>query len=128
MAGPGRPKTGGRQSGTPNKLTRDLRDMVLSALDKAGGVEYLVEQVRANPAPFLTLVGEATPRRSRDLSGVTTYRYKARPCWLSIRENHTAPAVTDQLWRWCLPRTVRSAKALLSRLARIIPDGGSTAP
>ena len=26
----------------------------------------------------------ATPRRSRDLPGVTTHCYKARPCWLSI--------------------------------------------
>jgi len=63
MAGPGRPKTGGRQSGTPNKLTRDVREIVLSVLDKAGGVEYLVEQARANPAPFLMLVGKAMPQQ-----------------------------------------------------------------
>lgn len=44
MAGrkPGTPKTGGRQKGTPNKLTADVKAMILEALDKAGGVKYLV--------------------------------------------------------------------------------------
>jgi hypothetical protein len=30
-------KTGGRAKGTPNKLTRDLREMILGALADAGG-------------------------------------------------------------------------------------------
>ena len=35
--------------------------MVLAALDEAGGIKYLVEQARANPAVFLTLIGKILP-------------------------------------------------------------------
>ena len=61
MAGKGRPKTGGRQKGTPNKLTADVKAMVLEALDKAGGVSYLLTQAQSNPNAFLTLVGKVLP-------------------------------------------------------------------
>jgi hypothetical protein len=61
MAGKGRPKTGGRQKGTPNKLTADVKAMVLEALDKAGGVAYLLTQAQTNPNAFLTLVGKVLP-------------------------------------------------------------------
>lgn len=42
-------------------MTRDLREMILQALDKAGGVKYLQEQAKASPAAFLTLVGKVLP-------------------------------------------------------------------
>jgi len=62
MARPkGQPKVGGRQKGTPNKLTADVKAMVLKALDRAGGVDYLWEQSQANPNAFLTLVGKILP-------------------------------------------------------------------
>jgi hypothetical protein len=61
MAGKGRPKTGGRQKGTPNKLSADVKAMVLEALDKAGGVAYLLTQAQTNPNAFLTLVGKVLP-------------------------------------------------------------------
>lgn len=61
MAGKGRPKTGGRTKGTPNKLTADVKAMVLEALDKAGGVGYLLTQAQSNPNAFLTLVGKVLP-------------------------------------------------------------------
>lgn len=35
-------RRGGRTKGTPNKLTSDVKAMILEALDKAGGVNYLV--------------------------------------------------------------------------------------
>jgi hypothetical protein len=35
-------RRGGRQVGTPNKVTATLKEMILAALDKKGGVEYLV--------------------------------------------------------------------------------------
>lgn len=64
MAGKGRPKTGGRQKGTPNKLTADLKAMILQAAEKAhpdGTVAYLVQQAQTNPTPFLTLLGKVLP-------------------------------------------------------------------
>lgn len=62
MARPkGLPKTGGRQKGVPNKINRDLKEMILGALDKAGGVDYLVIQAAEKPAAFLALVGRVLP-------------------------------------------------------------------
>lgn len=63
MAGrkPGTPKTGGRQKGVPNKVTADVKAMVLDALDQAGGVAYLLTQAQSNPNAFLTLVGKVLP-------------------------------------------------------------------
>lgn len=54
--GPGRPK------GSQNKLTKDLRAMVLSALDKAGGEDYLASQATESPAAFIALVGKCLPK------------------------------------------------------------------
>lgn len=42
-------RRGGRQKGTPNKIPSDLKVMILGALDKAGGVEYLAAQAIENP-------------------------------------------------------------------------------
>jgi hypothetical protein len=61
MAGKGQPKTGGRKKGVTNKLTADVKAMVLEALDKAGGARYLLEQSKSNPTAFLTLVGKVLP-------------------------------------------------------------------
>lgn len=61
MAGIGKPKTGGRKKGVRNKLTKNIRLMVLQALDDVGGVKYLVEQAKENPAAFMTLIGKVIP-------------------------------------------------------------------
>lgn len=53
--GPGRPK------GVPNKNTTALKDMILGALGKAGGIDYLLAQAHENPNAFLTLVGKVLP-------------------------------------------------------------------
>ena len=54
-------RIGGRQAGTPNKMTRTLKEMILQALDDAGGVAYLQRQAEENPGPFLALVGKVLP-------------------------------------------------------------------
>ena len=54
-------KTGGRQKGTPNRMTGALKDMILGALSDAGGQKYLVAQAHENPTAFLTLVGKVLP-------------------------------------------------------------------
>lgn len=63
MAGrkPGTPKTGGRTKNTPNKVSGDLKAMILEALEKKGGVRYLVAQAETNPSAFMTLVGKVLP-------------------------------------------------------------------
>ena len=57
----GREKTGGRKAGTPNKMTKALKDMILGALDDVGGQAYLAAQAEANPKAFLALVGRVLP-------------------------------------------------------------------
>ena len=53
----------GRPKGTPNKVTADLRAMVLGALADAGGQAYLVRQAKKrNPAPFLALLARCLPK------------------------------------------------------------------
>jgi len=54
-AGKGRPK------GSANKVTKALKEMVLGALDDAGGQEYLAKQAKENPAAFMTLLGKVLP-------------------------------------------------------------------
>lgn len=52
---------GGSRKGKPNKLTADVKAMILAALDKAGGTQYLLMQAQTNPNAFLTLVGKVLP-------------------------------------------------------------------
>jgi hypothetical protein len=56
-AGPGRPK------GSMNKVTAELKDMILQALDGAGGIEYLQDRAKdpRTASAFLSLVGKTLP-------------------------------------------------------------------
>jgi hypothetical protein len=47
---PGTPKTGGRQKGTTNKVTALAKDAIAAAAERLGGIDRLVEWVRADPA------------------------------------------------------------------------------
>jgi hypothetical protein len=60
--GVGKNPGSGRKSGVPNKVTGELRAMVLQALSESGGVEYLKRVAKENPAPFLALVGKCLPK------------------------------------------------------------------
>ena len=61
MAGPGASKTGGRRAGTPNRITTDVRAIILAALDRVGGQDYLVQQAHNNPKAFMSLLGRLIP-------------------------------------------------------------------
>ena len=54
-------KTGGRHKGVPNKVTAEFKDMILTALSDAGGVDYLCSIARDQPAVFCTLLGKVLP-------------------------------------------------------------------
>lgn len=55
-AGKGRPK------GVLNKVTGDVKAMILGALNDAGGQEYLAIQAVANPGAFMSLIGKVLPK------------------------------------------------------------------
>ena len=50
---------GGSRKGIPNKVTAKLKDMILTALSDAGGIEYLKARALDTPGPFLTLLGKS---------------------------------------------------------------------
>ncbi len=54
-------RRGGRQKGTPNKATADIKEMVVGALQDVGGRQYLAARAIDSPASFLTLVGKVLP-------------------------------------------------------------------
>lgn len=57
------PAVRGSRKGVPNKNTAQLKEMILTALDGAGGAEYL--EARANDprtaSAFLSLIGKVLP-------------------------------------------------------------------
>lgn len=55
--GPGRPK------GMPNKVTAQLKEMILEALDNAGGAAYLERKANdpRTASAFLGLIGKVLP-------------------------------------------------------------------
>src|SRR5262245_33112102 len=53
--GPGRPR------GSRNKTTLVLREAILAALDKVGGVEYLARLAIENSSAFASLLGKVLP-------------------------------------------------------------------
>jgi hypothetical protein len=55
-------KTGGRNPGSPNRITRDLREMIEGALSDLGGQDWLVQAANAKPAAFLALIGRLLPK------------------------------------------------------------------
>lgn len=58
----GKPR-GASRKGIPNKVTKELKDMILGALDDAGGQKYLALQAIENPGAFMGLVGKVLPKQ-----------------------------------------------------------------
>lgn len=54
-------KRGHNRKGVPNKTTKALKDMILGALDQAGGEDYLLKQAKTNPGAFMQLIGKVLP-------------------------------------------------------------------
>ena len=90
----------GRKAGVPNKLTATVKMMLLDALQKKGGVRYLMKMADKHPQSFMTLLGKIIPTQ---VVGDMSYRYVAEipppetdaDEWLkkySPKPTHQAPA------------------------------------
>ena len=58
---PGHTKIGGRKAGTANKTTIALKDAIVAAFHKTGGVDYLVWLSKEHPSAYATLLGRVLP-------------------------------------------------------------------
>jgi hypothetical protein len=57
----GRRPGSGRKPGAPNKVTRDLKEALLNAFEKAGGSRYLARLAKDDPRTFCALLGKIIP-------------------------------------------------------------------
>lgn len=92
---------GGSRKGRPNKVTKALKDMILGALDQAGGEDYLLKQAQENPQAFLTLIGKVLPTQLTGEGGsALTFKLEA-PWWQEVMQargeesTNTAPALNS---------------------------------
>lgn len=51
----------GRPKGSPNKLTKSIKEAIEAAFDKVGGHEYLAKMAYEQPTAFMSLLGKAMP-------------------------------------------------------------------
>jgi hypothetical protein len=51
----------GRPKGALDKNNKALREMILAALDKKGGVAYLADKADSHPQAFMSLLGRVLP-------------------------------------------------------------------
>lgn len=61
-------RRGGRQKGTPNKLTKTVKEAIEVAFDEIGGPAYLVKMSKEQPTAFLTLLGKIIPTQLQHTS------------------------------------------------------------
>ena len=65
-------RLGGKtRKGAPNKNTAQLKDMILTALNNAGGAQYLEERARdpRTASAFLSLIGKVLPMQVTGADG-----------------------------------------------------------
>jgi hypothetical protein len=62
MAGIGAPLGNKHRLGKHNKVTKELKEMILGALHDSGGQKYLQLQSIENPVAFMSLLGKILPK------------------------------------------------------------------
>lgn len=61
MARGGKREGAGRKPGSLDQNNKQLREMILEALEKKGGANYLADQADKSPAAFMSLLGKVLP-------------------------------------------------------------------
>lgn len=61
MARGGKREGAGRPKGSLDKNNKELRAMILEALEQKGGVTYLVEKADSHPQAFMSLLAKVLP-------------------------------------------------------------------
>ena len=81
----GKRHPGGRKKGQVNRVTKDVKEAVLKAFDKAGGHKYLLKLANgtaSDRAAFMNLVGKVMPK---EVNGTINHNVIPQLPWLSQR-------------------------------------------
>lgn len=76
---PQRERTGGRKHGEKNKysaatISRDLRDMAIASLHFVGGVKYLAQVAKEEPAAYLSFLTKCLIKDDNSGAGGVTFQ------------------------------------------------------
>lgn len=75
----GKREGAGRPKGALDKGNATIRQMIVQALDEAGGVAYLKTAAASHPAAFLSLIGKVMPIEVANPDGET---FKTENKWV----------------------------------------------
>ena len=94
-------KKSGKTRGRPKKKPLTVKDMLLSALQGAGGAAYLTKQAEENPRAFLSLLGKVLPMQvTGEDGGAVKMDLEAsaavRELLVKLREKKSADAGTGK--------------------------------
>jgi hypothetical protein len=90
----GHPKLGGRQAGTPNRLTGAFREALQIVYEDIGGHEAFTEWAKDNPTDFYRICARLIPVEIKDSSAEKTIVIVNRSV---LREQPgTVPLIEDQ--------------------------------
>jgi hypothetical protein len=70
----GIPKSGGRAKGTPNKVTKTIREAIEASFEQVGGADYLARMAILEPASYMTLLGKVLPAHMNIKTSDNTFR------------------------------------------------------
>lgn len=62
-------RRGGRQKGTPNRITKTVREAILGAFDELGGQKWLVKLGKNDEKAFASLLGKVLPTQLTGADG-----------------------------------------------------------
>lgn len=62
----GRHVSGGSRKGIPNRTTTVVRNAIVDAFDRVGGVDYLEQVARQEPKVFCALLAKVLPKQTAD--------------------------------------------------------------
>lgn len=77
----------GRKPGVPNKINGQLKEMIMTALEEVGGIEYLKTQANENAKTFLLLLGRVLPMQ---VSTDPDQPFELLVSWASTSEQATS--------------------------------------
>jgi hypothetical protein len=88
----GRREGAGRKKGTPNRISGELREAVVKAFKKVGGVRYLEDLARTQPKSFCLLLHKLLPTELATSAGPLNHEIVLK--WVTpemIRNRGLAP-------------------------------------